>query len=220
MHRFTPFLISLLVAGGAANAATDYPTRAVTVIVPHAAGGPTDTVSRLVAESMTRTLGQPVIVENAGGAGSTVGTARAARAEPDGYTLLINHVAQATSAALYRKLAYDPDGAFDGIGLITDVPMTLVAKADFAPSTIGELLDYIRAREGQRHLRPRRRRLGLASVRHAADGRARRVDDDRVLQGHRAGDDRPSGRPGRHDVRPDHQHGRPRSRPARSRATR
>jgi tripartite-type tricarboxylate transporter receptor subunit TctC len=134
----------MLVAGGAASAATDYPTRAVTVIVPHAAGGPTDTVSRLVAESMTQTLGQPVIVENAGGAGSTVGTARAARAEPDGYTLLINHVAQATSSALYRKLAYDPDGAFDGIGLITDVPMTLVAKADFAPNTVGELLDHIR----------------------------------------------------------------------------
>jgi tripartite-type tricarboxylate transporter receptor subunit TctC len=136
--------VSLLVAGGVAHAA-DYPTRAVTVIVPHAAGGPTDTVSRLVAESMTQTLGQPVIVENAGGAGSTVGTARAARAEPDGYTLLINHVAQATSAALYRKLAYDPDGAFDGVGLITDVPMTVVARADLESNTIGELLDHIRA---------------------------------------------------------------------------
>jgi tripartite-type tricarboxylate transporter receptor subunit TctC len=145
MYRFTPLLVSLLVAGGAANAATDYPSRAITVIVPHAAGGPTDTVSRLVAESMTQTLGQPVIVENAGGAGSTVGTRRAARAEPDGYTLLVNHVAQATSAALYRKLAYDPDGDFDGIGLITDVPMTVVARADLEPSMVGELLDYIRA---------------------------------------------------------------------------
>jgi tripartite-type tricarboxylate transporter receptor subunit TctC len=145
MHRFTPLLVSLLVAGGVANAATDYPTRAITVIVPHAAGGPTDTVSRLVAESMTQTLGQPVIIENAGGAGSTVGTRRAARAEPDGYTLLINHVAQATSATLYRKLAYDPDGAFDGIGLITDVPMTVVARADLEPNTIGELLDHVRA---------------------------------------------------------------------------
>ena len=115
------------------------------MLVPHAAGGPTDTVSRLVAESMTGTLGQQVLVENAGGAGSTVGTARAARAEPDGYTLLINHVAQATSATLYRKLAYDPDGAFDGIGLITDVPMTIVARGDFEPNTIGELIDYIRA---------------------------------------------------------------------------
>jgi tripartite-type tricarboxylate transporter receptor subunit TctC len=144
MSRLATALVALLVAAGTAQAATDYPTRAITVIVPHAAGGPTDTVSRLVAESMTQTLGQPLIVENVGGAGSTVGTGRAARAEPDGYTLLINHVAQATSATLYRKLAYEPDGAFDGVGLITDVPMTLVARADFAPNTIGELLDYIR----------------------------------------------------------------------------
>src|SRR5687768_15642173 len=142
--KFMPLLAALLAVGGTAHAATDYPTRAVTVLVPHAAGGPTDTVSRLVAESMTRTLGQPVIVENAGGAGSTVGTGRAARAEPDGYTLLINHVAQATSAALYRKLPYDPDGAFDGVGLITDVPMTLVGRGDLEPGTVGELLDYIR----------------------------------------------------------------------------
>ena len=144
MPRLATALVALLVAAGTAQAATDYPTRAITIIVPHAAGGPTDTVSRLVAELMTQTLGQPLIVENVGGAGSTVGTGRAARAEPDGYTLLINHVAQATSATLYRKLAYEPDGAFDGIGLITDVPMTLVARADFAPNTIGELLDYIR----------------------------------------------------------------------------
>jgi tripartite-type tricarboxylate transporter receptor subunit TctC len=145
MHRFTPLLVSLLAAGGAAHAATDYPTHPITVIVPHAAGGPTDTVSRLVAESMTQTLGQPVIVENAGGAGSTVGTRRAARAEPDGYTLLINHVAQATSATLYRRLAYDPDGDFDGIGLITDVPMTVVGRGDLEPGSIGELLDHLRA---------------------------------------------------------------------------
>ena len=144
MFRFTPVLVSLLVAASATEAAADYPDRPITIIVPHAAGGPTDTVSRLVAESMTRTLGQTLVVENVGGAGSTVGTARAARAEPDGYTLLINHVAQATSATLYRKLAYDPDGAFDGVGLITDVPMTLVARGDFPPSTVGELLDYIR----------------------------------------------------------------------------
>jgi tripartite-type tricarboxylate transporter receptor subunit TctC len=145
MHRFTSLLVSLLVAGGAAaQAATDYPTRPVTVLVPHAAGGPTDTVARLVAESMTGTLGQQLVVENAGGAGSTVGTARAARAEPDGYTLLLNHVAQASSATLYRKLSYDPDGAFDGIGRITDVPMTIVARGDFPASSIGELIEHIR----------------------------------------------------------------------------
>ena len=146
MNRVTSALFaSLLLAGTAASAATDYPTQPITVLVPHAAGGPTDTVARLIAESMTQTLGQQLLVENAGGAGSTVGTARAARAEPDGYTLLLNHVAQASSATLYRKLSYDPDGAFDGIGRITDVPMTIVARADFEAETIGELIEYIRA---------------------------------------------------------------------------
>lgn len=145
MYRFTSMCASLVVAAGAASAATDYPTRPVTVLVPHAAGGPTDTVARLIAEAMTATLGQQLVVENAGGAGSTVGTARAARAEPDGYTLLLNHVAQASSATLYRKLRYDPDGAFDGIGRITDVPMTIVARGDLEANSIGELLDYIRA---------------------------------------------------------------------------
>ena len=144
MHRFTLALTALLVAGGTAMAATDYPTQPITVLVPHAAGGPTDTVARLVAESMTHTLGQQLLVENAGGAGSTLGTARAARAAPDGYTLLLNHVAQATSATLYRNLAYDPVTAFTGIERITDVPMTIVARAGFAPNSIGELLDHIR----------------------------------------------------------------------------
>ena len=146
MYRVTSALFaSLLLVGTAASAATDYPTQPITVLVPHAAGGPTDTVARLIAESMTGTLGQQLLVENAGGAGSTVGTARAARAEPDGYTLLLNHVAQASSASLYRKLPYDPDGAFDGIGRITDVPMTIVARADLEAGTIGELIEYIRA---------------------------------------------------------------------------
>ena len=145
MYRFTFMLASVLLASTAALAQTDYPTQPVTVLVPHAAGGPTDTVARLIAESMTGTLGQQFLVENAGGAGSTVGTARASRAEPDGYTLLLNHVAQASSASLYRKLSYDPDGAFDGIGRITDVPMTIVARGDLEPNSIGELIEYIRA---------------------------------------------------------------------------
>jgi tripartite-type tricarboxylate transporter receptor subunit TctC len=145
MYRFASMLASIVLVSATASAQTDYPTRPITVLVPHAAGGPTDTVARLIAESMTGTLGQQLVVENAGGAGSTVGTARAARAEPDGYTLLLNHVAQASSATLYRKLSYDPDAAFDGIGRITDVPMTIVARADFPANSIGELIEYIRA---------------------------------------------------------------------------
>jgi tripartite-type tricarboxylate transporter receptor subunit TctC len=119
------------------------------VMVPHAAGGPTDTVARLVSESMTRTLGQQLIVENQGGAGGTLGTGRASRADPDGYTLLLHHVALASSASLYRKLPFDPATSFVGVGLITDVPMTIVGKADLKPDTIGELLDYIRTNKDQ-----------------------------------------------------------------------
>lgn len=145
MTRTKTLTALLLVTGSAAYAQSDaYPDRPITMIVPHAAGGPTDTVSRLIAESMTATLGQPVVVENAGGAGSTVGTARAARAEADGYTILVNHVAQATSGALYPELPYDPDAAFDGVGLITYVPMTLVSKADFEPTDIAGYLDYLK----------------------------------------------------------------------------
>ena len=134
--------VSLLLAPAAF--AQGYPERPISVIVPFAAGGPTDTVARLVAEPMTRTLGQQVLIENVGGAGGTLGAARVAKADPDGYTLLLHHIGQATSASLYRKLPYKPGEAFAGIGLVTDVPMTLVARGDFPPSTVGELLDYIR----------------------------------------------------------------------------
>jgi tripartite-type tricarboxylate transporter receptor subunit TctC len=144
MSRFALMAAAVLVAGTTASVAADYPTRPVTVMVPHAAGGPTDTVARLVTESMTRTLGQQFIVENLGGAGGTLGTGRAARAKADGYTLLLHHVALASSASLYRKLPFDPATAFVGVGLITEVPMTVVGKDDLKPGSIGELLDYIR----------------------------------------------------------------------------
>ena len=146
MRRFAMIAAALLI-GGTAQAATDYPTRPVSVIVPFAAGGPTDTVARLVAESMSQTLGQQLVVENVGGAGGTLGAARVAKADPDGYTLLLHHIGQATSVSLYRKLAYDPATAFAGVGLITDVPMTVVGKSDLQPGSIGELLDYIREKK-------------------------------------------------------------------------
>jgi tripartite-type tricarboxylate transporter receptor subunit TctC len=124
--------------------AQDYPTNPITVIVPFAAGGPTDTVTRLVAESMSKTLGQQVIVENVGGAGGTLGAGRAADAEPDGYTLLLHHIGMATSATLYRKLPYDPKTAFAPVGLVTEVPMILVARKDFAPNTLQEVITYVK----------------------------------------------------------------------------
>jgi tripartite-type tricarboxylate transporter receptor subunit TctC len=145
MLRTTLLATSFLIAAAvAAPAQSDYPDRPITIIVPYGAGGPTDTVSRLIAESMAKVLGQTLVVENAGGAGSTVGAARVARADADGYTLMINHVAQASSGSLYRKLAFDPDADFDGIGRITDVPMTVVAKADLEPTDIAGYLDYVK----------------------------------------------------------------------------
>jgi tripartite-type tricarboxylate transporter receptor subunit TctC len=136
--------VPLLFGVDTALGADAYPTRPITMIVPFAAGGPTDTVARVVAEAMTRTLGQQVIVENVGGAGGTLGAGRVARADPDGYTLLLHHIGQATSSALYRKLPYDPATAFAPIGLVTDAPMTVVARSDLPPASVGELLDYIR----------------------------------------------------------------------------
>jgi tripartite-type tricarboxylate transporter receptor subunit TctC len=121
-----------------------YPDRAITMIVPFAAGGPTDTVARLVAEKMSADLGQQVLVENVGGAGGTLGAAQAAGAEADGYTVLLHHIGMATSATLYRNLPYKPLEAFEYIGLVTEVPMTLVARKDFEPADMAGLLTYIK----------------------------------------------------------------------------
>ncbi|MCV9960880.1 tripartite tricarboxylate transporter substrate-binding protein [Pararhizobium sp. BT-229] len=128
----------------AANAQT-YPERTITMVVPFAAGGPTDTVARLVAESMSKDLGQQIIVENVGGAGGSLGAGRVAQADADGYTVLLHHIGMATSATLYRKLAYDTLNAFEYVGLVTDVPMTIVARKDFEPTDLKGLIEYVKA---------------------------------------------------------------------------
>ena len=134
-----------LLAEAAAQQA--YPAKPITILVPAAAGGPTDTVARLIGESMGRTLGQQVVVENAGGAGGTIGTVRVARAAPDGYTLLVWHIAQSTAPALYDNLRYDVVNDFDSIGRITDVPMTIVGKKDLAAKNIAELLAWVKEKK-------------------------------------------------------------------------
>ena len=121
-----------------------YPSKTITLIVPAAAGGPTDTVSRLIAESMSKTLGQSVIVENAGGAGGTIGMAKLKNAAPTGYTIGIWHISHATAPALYDNLTYKAVEDFDHIGRVTDVPMTLVSKATLPTKDIGELLAWIK----------------------------------------------------------------------------
>lgn len=128
-----------------AASAQTYPDRTITVVVPFSAGGPTDTVTRLVAEAMSKDLGQQIVVENVGGAGGTLGAGRVASAEPDGYTLLLHHIGMATSATLYRKLAYDTLNAFDYVGLVTEVPMTIVARKDLEPADLKGLIEYAKA---------------------------------------------------------------------------
>nr|WP_295462146.1 tripartite tricarboxylate transporter substrate binding protein BugD [Mesorhizobium sp.] len=122
--------------------AQTYPERGITIVVPFAAGGPTDTVTRLVAEAMSKDLGQQVIVENVGGAGGTLGAKQVADADPDGYKLLLYHIGMATSATLYRNLPYKTLEAFEYVGLVTEVPMTILAKKDMAANTLAELVDY------------------------------------------------------------------------------
>ena len=123
----------------------DYPSRPITFVVPFAAGGPTDTVTRLVAESMSKTLGQQIVVQNVTGAGGTLGGGEVAAAEADGYTVLMHHIGMSTAPSLYQNLAYDPLESFKTIGLVTEVPMTIIARKDFEPNTLQELIDYVKA---------------------------------------------------------------------------
>jgi tripartite-type tricarboxylate transporter receptor subunit TctC len=136
-------------AAGPAVAADPYPSRTVTLIVPYAAGGATDTVGRILAESMSQTLGQQVIVENVGGASGTIGAGRVAKADPDGYTLLLHTPSHATNTLLFRRLPYDPNADFQPIGVVTETPMTLVGRVDLPPNSAKELLDHIRANRDQ-----------------------------------------------------------------------
>ena len=125
--------------------AQSYPNKAITMLVPFAAGGPTDTVARVTAQSMSKLLGQPIIIENALGAGGTIAATRASRAQPDGYTILIHHVGMSTAATLYRRLAYDTKTAFAPIGLVTNAPMTIIGRPVLPPNTLAELVTYIKA---------------------------------------------------------------------------
>jgi tripartite-type tricarboxylate transporter receptor subunit TctC len=142
LHLFVGLVMA---AGWSVAQAADYPTKPITLIIPFAAGGPTDTVGRLIGRAMEVDLKQPVIVENVSGPGGTLGAGRVARATPDGYTILLHHIGQSTAPALYRKLAYNPVDDFETIGLVNDVPMTLIARKDFSPNTLEELIAYVKA---------------------------------------------------------------------------
>ncbi len=198
---------ALALAGMAlAAAAQDYPTKPISVIVPFAAGGPTDTVARLIAQSMSQTLKQTVLVENYGGAGGTIGADRVAKAKPDGYTLLLHHIGHTTAPALYRKLPYDTINDFEPIGLITDVPMTIVSKKDFAPKDMKELIAYVKTNKDKVTYA----NAGVGSASHLCGmlfmSAIQDRSHDRSVQGHGPGDERHPGRAGGLHVRPDDQH--------------
>jgi tripartite-type tricarboxylate transporter receptor subunit TctC len=143
LEKLSALSAAALLSVGAAFAQS-YPEREIVMVVPFSAGGPTDTVGRLVAEKMSAELGQQILIENVGGAGGTVGAAQVAAAEADGYTILLHHIGMATSATLYRNLAYDPATAFETVGLVTEVPMTIVARADFEPADFASFLTYVK----------------------------------------------------------------------------
>src|SRR5499426_1268295 len=143
MKRIGTVLFFFLAIGAAA--AQDYPAKPVVIIVPAAAGGPTDTLTRVLAASMGEALKQQMIVENAGGAGGTIGVNKAAKSRADGYTLLLYHIGMATAPSLYRKLQYDTLNDFDYVGQVADVPMMLIAKKATPAANFAEFLTYAKA---------------------------------------------------------------------------
>ncbi|MPZ40005.1 MAG: tripartite tricarboxylate transporter substrate binding protein BugD [Rhizobiales bacterium] len=144
MCRRTIFgLLALAVLTG--PAAAQYPTKQIIVIVPFAAGGPTDVVTRLVGEHMSRTLGQTLVVENIGGAGGTLGMTRTAQANPDGYTIAVGNMGtQSAAPSLYRNLKYDPARGFAQIGIVNYTPQAIVARKDTPAKDLKEFLAYLK----------------------------------------------------------------------------
>jgi tripartite-type tricarboxylate transporter receptor subunit TctC len=129
-------------------AAQDYPARPITVIVPFAAGGPTDVIARIVTDNMSRTLGQTFVIENVVGAGGTTGVTRSKRARPDGYTIVMGHMGtHAAAPALYPNLQYDPVNDFEPIGMAAGTPVLILARQNFPPKDLKEFVAYVKANE-------------------------------------------------------------------------
>ena len=147
----------LLLAGLAATLATsawaEYPDKPITLVVPFAAGGPTDKVARDLAEALRKPLGgQSIVIENIGGAGGTLGATKVAKAANDGYTILLHHIGISTAPALYRKMAYDTLGDFEYLGMVNEVPMTLIGKPTLPATNYAELLKWLDANKGRINL--------------------------------------------------------------------
>jgi tripartite-type tricarboxylate transporter receptor subunit TctC len=162
MKHFWRSVAGLALAGSATLACADYPDKPVTIVVPFAAGGPTDKIARDLAEALRKPLGQTVIIDNTIGAGGTIGAAKVARAAADGYTLLVSHIGMATAPALYRKLSYKVPEDFETLSLINEAPSVLIAKPGLAANNFAELRQWITANGAKVNLA----NAGLGSASH------------------------------------------------------
>src|SRR5436309_10587703 len=164
LSRALAALVALGFAASPAAAQTDdYPRRAITLIVPFAAGGPTDVISRIISDHMARSLGQSIVVENMLGAGGTTASTRAARATPDGYTIEMGHMGtHAASVALYPNLAYKPNADFAPIGLAAGTPILILGRRDLPPEDLNHFAIYAKANETKLNMA----HAGVGSVSH------------------------------------------------------
>ena len=147
MRRIAACLFAVLttLAAQPALAQEAYPNRAITLVTPYPPGGGSDFLTRLLAEALRTRLKETVLVQNISGAGGAVGSMQAAKAKPDGYTLLVNHIGMSTIPSLYKKFNFDPLAAYEFIGLFAEAPMVMLARKDFAPKTFAELVAYAKA---------------------------------------------------------------------------
>ena len=159
-------MLAVVLAGTHAVAAdANYPSKAVTLVVPFAAGGPTDVVARIVGDHMSRTLGQQFVVENVGGAGGTTGMTRVAAAEPDGYTLGVGNMGtQSAAPALYPNLKYDPATSFAQVGIANFTPQAIVSKKDNPAKDLKEFIDFLK----QNHAKLSYGHAGVGSISHVS----------------------------------------------------
>ena len=152
MQKIALIAAATLTALGASAQEFPVKDKNITIVVPFAAGGPTDRVARDLAEALRKPLGVTVVVDNTSGAGSSIGTARVARATPDGYTLLLNHIGMSTMPALYRKLAFSVPNDFEYLGMVNEVPMTLIARPTMPANNFKELNTWIHQNKGKINL--------------------------------------------------------------------
>jgi tripartite-type tricarboxylate transporter receptor subunit TctC len=158
-------MLAALCAFAEPSQAQSYPTRSITMIVPFAAGGPTDVVARIVTGHMAQTLGQSIVIENVVGAGGTTATTRAARATNDGYTLITGHMGtHAAAVPLYPALAYHPEKDFEPIALLAGTPILILARKDFPPGDLKEFVGYVKANEAKVNAA----HAGVGSVSHVS----------------------------------------------------